>query len=137
MRISDWSSDVCSSDLHSSFSASVACRRNSRARNGVSAGRSWRLVRPSAFPLTFPRGCAARAPSSPTRGEEQEGTSCPTSLARQAFVVIGRFQLELGQIGRVVGFHRSEEHTSELQSIMRNSYAVSSWKQKNNNKITP
>src|SRR3546814_2321701 len=121
MRISDWSSDVCSSDLHSSFSASVACRRNSRARNGVSAGRSWRLVRPSAFPLTFPRGCAARAPSSPTRGEEQEGTSCPTSLARQAFVVIGRFQLELG---------RSEEHTSELQSLMRISYAVFCLKKK-------
>src|SRR3546814_8061318 len=85
MRISDWSSDVCSSDLgkasrsarHSSFSASVACRRNSRARNGVSAGRSWRLVRPSAFSLT-----------------------------------------------------RSEEHTSELQSLMRLSYAVFCLKKK-------
>src|SRR3546814_5261728 len=26
---------------------------------------------------------------------------------------------------------RSEEHTSELQSLMRNSYAVSCWKKKN------
>src|SRR3546814_6294907 len=28
--------------------------------------------------------------------------------------------------------HRSEEHTSELQSLIRNSYAVFCWKKKNN-----
>src|SRR3546814_10236037 len=33
----------------------------------------------------------------------------------------------------IVAFFRSEEHTSELQSIMRNSYAVFCWK-KNKNK---
>src|SRR3546814_735675 len=32
---------------------------------------------------------------------------------------------------------RSEEHTSELQSLMRSSYAVFCLKKKNNNKITP
>src|SRR3546814_5509868 len=31
---------------------------------------------------------------------------------------------------------RSEEHTSELQSLMRNSYAVFCWKKKNNNNNT-
>src|SRR3546814_4594815 len=35
---------------------------------------------------------------------------------------------------RIVG--RSEEHTSELQSLMRNSYAVFCLKQKNNNDYT-
>src|SRR3546814_6869129 len=32
--------------------------------------------------------------------------------------------------------HRSEEHTSELQSLMRNSYAVFCLKNKTNNKYT-
>src|SRR3546814_3996860 len=30
-----------------------------------------------------------------------------------------------------IGVHRSEEHTSELQSLMRISYAVFCWKKKN------
>src|SRR3546814_10122245 len=33
---------------------------------------------------------------------------------------------------RIAGFDRSEEHTSELQSLMRNSYAVLSLKKKTN-----
>src|SRR3546814_2887564 len=32
---------------------------------------------------------------------------------------------------------RSEEHTSELQSLMRNTYAVFCWKKKNQQHITP
>src|SRR3546814_8771266 len=32
---------------------------------------------------------------------------------------------------RVIDLHRSEEHTSELQSLMRNSYAVFCLKKKN------
>src|SRR3546814_3947962 len=35
------------------------------------------------------------------------------------------------QIGHRKGFERSEEHTSELQSLMRNSYAVFCLKKKN------
>src|SRR3546814_9664368 len=34
-------------------------------------------------------------------------------------------------------FHRSEEHTSELQSLMRISYAVFCLKKKHNNKLSP
>src|SRR3546814_3217756 len=33
-------------------------------------------------------------------------------------------------MAKVVTIHRSEEHTSELQSLMRNSYAVFCWKNK-------
>src|SRR3546814_3398206 len=43
-----------------------------------------------------------------------------------------------GQAGRHEGLEpgRSEEHTSELQSLMRNSYAVFCLKKKNNKKKT-
>src|SRR3546814_5421599 len=37
------------------------------------------------------------------------------------------------EIGAALHAHRSEEHTSELQSLMRISYAVFCWKSKNHN----
>src|SRR3546814_10246698 len=46
---------------------------------------------------------------------------------------VSRLALEVGVIGRQIAFEpmrRSEEHTSELQSLMRNSYAVFCLKKK-------
>src|SRR3546814_5254696 len=43
----------------------------------------------------------------------------------------GKFPKALRLGVRAVGWDRSEEHTSELQSLMRNSYAVFCLKQKN------
>src|SRR3546814_6197320 len=37
------------------------------------------------------------------------------------------------RVGQTIKAHRSEEHTSELQSLMRISYAVFCLKKKNNN----
>src|SRR3546814_4388935 len=45
------------------------------------------------------------------------------------------FDLAVAQGGNVEGSKRSEEHTSELQSLMRISYAVFCLKKKNNNII--
>src|SRR3546814_5937449 len=45
---------------------------------------------------------------------------------------IGRLRLELGRAGVDTLEHRSEEHTSELQSLMRISYAVFCLKKKKN-----
>src|SRR3546814_1593816 len=89
MRISDWSSDVCSSDL---LGARAAIDR----------------------PPEHPRSPPAR---DIMRGGE---------IAR-ARMLIGGAAVELGdQRGR------SEEHTSELQSLMRISYAVFCLKKKTN-----
>src|SRR3546814_1279591 len=47
--------------------------------------------------------------------------------------------VEAGWIGKKVGrgfYDRSEEHTSELQSLMRNSYAVFCLKKKINQNLT-
>src|SRR3546814_10026254 len=85
MRISDWSSDVCSSDL-SSFARRVLTlpRRSASRRSGRRA-----------------RSCAwRRSDEVPTRA------NCGSAS-------------------------RSEEHTSELQSLMRISYAVFCLKKKN------
>src|SRR3546814_8246966 len=93
MRISDWSSDVCSSDL---WPSSII----------------WSLPRP-ATPAgrTFPSCCASCAASSTRRSLEHQGQETITmSLA--------------------VAIQRSEEHTSELQSLMRISYAVFCLKKK-------
>src|SRR3546814_6591880 len=51
------------------------------------------------------------------------GISDPAAAGRQAVVAIGR----------TVQTQRSEEHTSELQSLMRISYAVFCLKKKKNN----
>src|SRR3546814_3544907 len=50
-------------------------------------------------------------------------------------VVVGK-EGKIGQRARVRGARRSEEHTSELQSLMRNSYAVFCLKNKNKHKQT-
>src|SRR3546814_9849194 len=106
MRISDWSSDVCSSDLLASLpSVIVGDRAGIRTSIGMDGFRS----------LAVPG----------SRGREDVGVE----LRRIGFgAVLGK----LGGIGDAVADLpvellqpvRSEEHTSELQSLMRISYAV-------------
>src|SRR3546814_6331375 len=88
MRISDWSSDVCSSDLPS-------------ARVPLDAARSRR----------------ARSSARLCRGNERRYGHVPQSRGAG-----------YGRGDR--GGTRSEEHTSELQSLMRISYAVFCLKKK-------
>src|SRR3546814_10570678 len=103
MRISDWSSDVCSSDL--------PYRRCAVYRNGQ---RSRGIERRPAVPRTlWRRGAPDRLRHAYRHGGRRDG------------------------LGRSHGGQaRSEEHTSELQSLMRISYAVFCLKTKkmNNNK---
>src|SRR3546814_5685251 len=87
MRISDWSSDVCSSDL----------------LGGV-APRPWRV---EAAEQDLSRG--ARPIASALLADAN-----PTE--QNAF--------KLALVERTLSALRSEEHTSELQSLMRISYAV-------------
>src|SRR3546814_10319582 len=109
MRISDWSSDVCSSDLsRRSRRASQACRPESvTARDSRPAGLE-RSPMGRAIPLwPDPTGAFAwRCPRHPP-------STLPTPVPAGS-----------GQASR------SEEHTSELQSLMRISYAVCCLKKK-------
>src|SRR3546814_4345891 len=146
MRISDWSSDVCSSDLQALLDGSVRVSATyfhrdthnqidfdlgtftyaniARARaSGVEIGIALRPV--DAFTVganyTYTRA-RNRTP----------GANFGHDLARRPRETVNLsadyrfpFALSLGGTVSVVGdSYRSEEHTSELQSLMRISYAV-------------
>src|SRR3546814_8211351 len=107
MRISDWSSDVCSSDL------------NPRMADGPAIVGLRCSMAPPEFcdrTLTDPHG--VRHPC-PTDGRLPEAGGTSRAFARSPFTTTPQ-----------MGDHRSEEHTSELQSLMRISYAVFCLKKK-------
>src|SRR3546814_2473388 len=87
MRISDWRSDVCSSDLHAGYSSGLC-----------------------------PKPCAETRRPSP----RAPAISVALALAPRGSCQCRRRKRAHPQSHR----RRSEEHTSELQSLMRISYAV-------------
>src|SRR3546814_5520858 len=107
MRISDWSSDVCSSDL---------VRRPAVAGALHAAGPlalDQPHVRPGILVLADPAG--VRRAFAGHRLRRQDASAGHDEHARQ---------------GDGLAARRSEEHTSELQSLMRISYAVFCLKKK-------
>src|SRR3546814_1479937 len=107
MRISDWSSDVCSSDLRV-----AQCLSGQRFQEVFKTS-----VRATAEPSAF--GAYLRS-------------AVLHSLAvrlKESFVQVGRGD-ERQVVMHVQLPIRSEEHTSELQSLMRISYAVFCLKKK-------
>src|SRR3546814_8566068 len=97
MRISDWSSDVCSSDLKIIFTTSM---KRARTTKGASLTGGTGDFNPQTYSITIGNN-----------GVDGRNTAgFPTPIPR---------------------FGRSEEHTSELQSLMRISYAVFCLKKKN------
>src|SRR3546814_5809501 len=130
-RISDWSSDVCSSDLPS-------CRSR---RSGLPADRRHCARSPdrrphrrrASPPLRFPRPPSPR-PSAPVARTSKTVPPCRRRARRAALLPFqGSSFLLLSEVCADAEFPRprSEEHTSELQSLMRISYAVFFFNQKN------
>src|SRR3546814_1167261 len=146
MRISDWSSDVCSSDLfpgrfaqaqdevergvaavafgqtdvgdreHRLAAAGAHVRRRSAVARVRRAGREVRAV---------DVGVGAAAAVAQRGG----GVAQPGRGVRALRAVGAAVADEVGVAGRAAatergGAFRSEEHTSELQSLLRTSYAV-------------
>src|SRR3546814_3103099 len=118
MRISDWSSDVCSSDLLAGAAALAGRRRQ------LPAGRA----RAAGLPRAAPAGPAhRRRPGDGHRGAAVDSRIEPLRRrARRRARTALRLRLAL----RAGPAPRSEEHTSELQSLMRISYAVFCLKKK-------
>src|SRR3546814_8477836 len=114
MRISDWSSDVCSSDrLDPRLPPEAQALARLEARQEAF----------SAHLLAAVNMRAAKA-----RDAVAKLGLDPKMLVRKASVGQGGpFIPWRGRIGRA---GRSEEHTSELQSLMRSSYAVFCLKKK-------
>src|SRR3546814_7503851 len=112
MRLSDWSSDVCSSDLDGMAMDAEAdirapamadfrlyCRRVAGAV-GVLSVHAFGATEPEAHELALAEGAALQFPN------------------------ILRDLAEAAARGRLYLPRRSEEHTSELQSLIRISYPV-------------
>src|SRR3546814_3825015 len=99
MRISDWSSDVCSSDLFADLKRRVNIQESRRLRDAE---------------------CIADC-----RNENISLPDCPYGV-----IVADRITRVISEQAETLD--RSEEHTSELQSLMRISYAVFCLKKQNN-----
>src|SRR3546814_6443656 len=129
MRISDWSSDVCSSDLAGLIVRLLGpdgmVRRgiDAQARRQVRA-----LVRQHHVRLEEVAVLGGRA----LHVERREAARVPAAEALQ--IVEPEPLRPQGCAGRAAeNVIRSEEHTSELQSLMRISYAVFCLKKKKQN----
>src|SRR3546814_5685542 len=125
MRISDWSSDVCSSDLWCAPTSSSPAKRESIMPNPLLAPlMRWfgRLSYPKLFLLTAALFVG--------------DVLVPDMIPFVDELLLGLGTLLLANWKRVRPRRgRSEEHTSELQSLMRTSYAVFCLKQKKTENI--
>src|SRR3546814_3331779 len=139
MRISDWSSDVCSSDLEAPAKTSGEAAEPeapSKPESAKSDAAKPDVAQPEAQPTTRTAETAAEVEpvevaeqrDNITRGDvAKSGDAVPTPARRldadglmpdkvpYASPAVRLFARELG---------RSAEPTSELQPLMRNSYAV-------------
>src|SRR3546814_1042013 len=104
MRISDWSADGCSADL------AAAGRPRAAGSRGGKPDRPSERRRAAAGAAPEPRHDRRSARSGDSLSRPRNYPDLPTLAA----------------------FARSEEHTSELQSLMRISYAVFCLKKKKN-----
>src|SRR3546814_10174015 len=123
MRMSDWSSDVCSSDLRScrpQCVVPVAARRRKPDLDPATSGGKVRLG----------LGDAARRRGAVLRIDGDGADMLGDMKAGIKFRTVDGPASRQAEHGND-GFRRSEEHTSELQSLMRSSYAVFCLKKKN------
>src|SRR3546814_6730605 len=129
MRISDWSSDVCSSDLRFLIVLSYCARRSGRVRKFVY--RRWGNAGP---------GCRdSHTPGNADTGREKNHSGVSTGYYARWRRLYNERSLSWRDTSSRYRYRdadilprrtRSEEHTSELQSIMRISYAVFCLKKK-------
>src|SRR3546814_4262104 len=134
MRISDWSSDVCSSDLHVGFVFQFY-----NLIPSLSARENVAIVTEIAKAPMTPEDALRRVgledrmdhfPSQLSGGQQQRVAIARAIAKRRAVLLCDE---PTGALDSQTGVRvlKSEEHTSELQSLMRISYAVFCLKKKN------
>src|SRR3546814_1837613 len=122
MRISDWSSGVCSSDLPADKGLSLG----DRLANHITR-LTWRTPL-HAFRLKgrFPLKLLG-VPEDPVPGDTRAGTAIRAGHFLHRGLKLPLTELDFTALAiapTYADYLRSEEHTSELQSLMRISYAV-------------
>src|SRR3546814_8613063 len=144
MRISDWSSDVCSSDLFPTRSHTVAAQGGIAASLGNNTPDHWQwhmydTVKGSDW-LGDQDAIEYMVREAPQAVYELEHAGVPFSRNQDGTIYqrpFGGHMQNMGEgppvqrtcaaadrTGHAMLHARSEEHTSELQSLMRISYAV-------------
>src|SRR3546814_6675293 len=120
MRISDWSSDVCSSDLRDTCRKGIITRNDGMITPGWSDGKGdGVMIDQDIIDGGMGASTVHARPLAALRGPIAKGGASPLLL--------------IGPRGDWSDMARSEEHTSELQSLMRISYAVVCLTKKNSN----
>src|SRR3546814_1472256 len=140
MRISDWSSDVCSSDLSRfrgrlcTFQAMrIAAKRWQlrRIRLALPQNRHYLIAQGLPVLVGFVQGPAL--PGLAFNSLIKEFKPCVSSfLLLPLSALLSASPLARKPLKKPPKLQRSEEHTSELQSLMRISYAVFCLKKTNN-----
>src|SRR3546814_4477946 len=114
MRISDWSLDVCSSDLNPTPRLKIL-----------------RKEAESSYPTEVPTSSADRVSVSNICLASSIRNACTYSNGAKPVAALKRREKVRAFRPDRSTIRRSEEHTSELQSLMRISYAVFCLKKKN------
>src|SRR3546814_1072053 len=139
MRIVAWSSDVCSSDLAVAKEGGVGLAGVRRSGHfGTSSYYLTQAVESGCIGMSFTTSSPALAPAGAAErllGTSPFGFAAPTTDDRTFLIDMAMSRVARGKLkfaaqrGEQVPL-RSEEHTSELQSLMRISYAVFCFKKK-------
>src|SRR3546814_10509855 len=116
MRISDWSSDVCSSDL-------ITGKRIRAVRGCADASLHREVLALHHVAVQRDLDLVAAGREAVGLGDVELGVAGAGQVDRLAFLIDDLAVLERPRRLQGAGY-RSEEHTSELQSLMRISYAV-------------
>src|SRR3546814_1550385 len=152
MRISDWSSDVCSSDLHlHHFYTNYFVHCNPADMTSIPISRTvgaTQVVDEALLSFTHDVEIPWMLPGIPPTGKRIEVALISVVKFRgdklwhehiywdQATVLAQLGLIDQSTLPVVGAEGRSEEHTSELQSLMRISYAVFCLKKKNKHQKT-
>src|SRR3546814_2995520 len=138
MRISDWSSDVCSSDLNAPAAGSPGAGSSDAGavadgKAKAHASRVFLVVVDETEEMRVALRFAARRAHSTGGKVAMLYVVEPSEF--QHWMSVGDLMREEARTEAEQVLQRSEEHTSELQSLMRISYAVFCLKKTTNEQI--
>src|SRR3546814_2525447 len=112
MRISDWSSDVCSSDLAASLTRAASLASAASLPNVPSTAVMLSVMVPMSSVMFMSVTRVLSVVVSVLSPQADTARAAPAT------------NVPITSLERIARICRSEEHTSELQSLMRISYAV-------------
>src|SRR3546814_5600818 len=134
MRISDWSSDVCSSDLPEALFRKFPPLKERARRDKFDRGGGYLSLIHAALATVLDEATSALQGPDPGRnvGGEMRRADEIVRIAAKAFMHTPGLAISdryvhsdlFDRLNLISSLLRSEEHTSELQSLMRISYAV-------------